>query len=84
MSDDTPRAVEPIIARFDGKCGACGMTIIAGERIVPETDAVRDGLGNVITEVTRWWEHEVCPTPRGSTTCPRCFLERPCPCEDDQ
>lgn len=73
-----------IIAKYEGRCRGCEGTIYPGDRIVPETtETVSNYAGPLRTDVSEW-RHEVCPTPRGTSTCPRCFLERPCPCEDGQ
>lgn len=66
-------------AAFTTTCPACGGSIIPGDEIrldiEHEPRVVETGLA---------WVHAVCPTPRGTSTCPVCFLERPCPCEDGQ
>jgi hypothetical protein len=73
-----------VIAEHEGSCPDCGLAIRVGDRIVSESTAVvRFGDSRALRVDTRW-AHEVCPTPRGTSTCPKCFLERPCPCEDEQ
>lgn len=77
----------PVIqAMREEDCPACGQPIRIGDHITPETteDLTESFTGRLIRRNYLDWRHETCPTPRGTTTCPSCFLERPCPCEDGQ
>jgi hypothetical protein len=64
-------------ARFASRCGACGEDIEIGDQI-KKADDDYDSLAYI---------HADCQpsTPiKQAEVCTNCFLEKPCPCEDDQ
>jgi len=61
-------------AKFGGKCTGCGTRIIPGEQVV----YVEDEL--VHLECEPWALRKSVP----ADVCTTCWLEKPCPCEDDQ
>jgi hypothetical protein len=77
----------PVVAKYDGKCPACGTAIIAGTEIEPhDVDEVHLwGTDEVLRRDVLSWQHVSCPTfLEPGEVCSTCFLEKPCPCEDDQ
>lgn len=73
-----------VVAEHEGTCPDCGLAIRVGDRIDSSVETIREAFTGRIVRRTVEWTHDICPTPRGTTTCPKCFLERPCPCEDEQ
>lgn len=69
----------PFQARFEGRCDDCREPITVGEWIAHKPNGT--------------YAHEVCPeTPEdlsrldlqpGEVVCARCFIVKPCGCEDD-
>jgi hypothetical protein len=54
-------------AQFDSICPSCGGRIRAGDTIVNDIDG---------------WQHDECPQPKAREVCDKCWLEKPCACDD--
>lgn len=74
-----------MIAKYDGKCPDCGMAIVGGRDEIERDELTVESFGEGLV-ATRYtpWRHVKCPEERPVGTCTTCFLQRPCPCEDEQ